>query len=91
LPTERTPHHPQIVVTSAGDLVVGWDEGEGGMRRVAWARGTPAAASAKFARGGVIDRERAVYPVLAPTESGVVLGWTGGPAEASHLGVQTVH
>jgi hypothetical protein len=88
LPTERTPHHPQIVVTPAGKLVVAWDEGEGGLRRVAWARGTLSAAPAKFVRGGVVDYERAVYPVLAATSTGVVLGWTGGPADASRLGLQ---
>ena len=90
LPTERTPHHPQVVVRPSGELVVAWDEGDAGTRRVAWARGTPGATSMKFARGGVVDRERAVYPALASTSSGVVLTWMGGPAEASHLGVQTM-
>jgi hypothetical protein len=90
LPTQQAPHHPQLVLAANGDLVAAWDEGDAGQRRIAWARGTFAGTSTRFVRGGVVDRERAVYPVLAPTPGGVVLAWTGGPAEASHIGTMRV-
>jgi len=87
LPTEETPHHPQLVVTRNGVLLAAWDEGGGGQRRIAFARATPSAAP-KFSRAGIIDDERAVYPALASTSRGAVLTWTGGPPEASHIGAQ---
>lgn len=90
LPTKDTPHHPQLVVAPDGNLIAAWDEGASGMRRVVWARGTTTGSTTRFARGGTMDSERAVYPTLAATASDVVLGWTGGPAEASHLGLRLI-
>lgn len=80
IPTEGTPHHPQLALDGSGRLVAAWDELAGGMRRVAVAEARPAA-TPTFARQLLSEREAAMYPVVARSTRGVVVAWTsGGPA-----------
>jgi hypothetical protein len=90
LPTENTPRHPQIVAGAGGDLIAAWDEGSEGVRRVVWARAVPSGDSVRFARAGVVEHERAVYPSLASTGAHVALAWTGGSGDASHISIQRI-
>jgi hypothetical protein len=83
IPTEGTPHHPQIALDQAGRVVVAWDELANGLRHVAVARMKPAGAGGEvfFTRQVVSGAEPAVYPVVARTSDGVIVAWaSGGPA-----------
>jgi hypothetical protein len=79
VPTEGVPRHPQIAVSSRGEVTVAWDEQAGGTRRVALARGTvDASGAARFARQTIADAAPAVYPVLGTVDDGTVVAWTSG-------------
>jgi len=77
LPTEGTPHHPQIAVAGDGALAVTWDELAGGARRAVMARGKlDARGRMRFTREPLSRGEPALYPVVAPVRGGVVVAWT---------------
>ena len=77
------PSHPQVVVDRSGHVFVAWDEVRDGIRRAAIAP---------------IDRSRSPeilgavtsYPVLAPTDGGLVAVWTSGPPDRSTIGVRVM-
>ncbi len=88
IPTEGTPHHPQLTIDGAGRLIAVWDELAGGTRHVALALGSAAAVSPPaFARQVLSGAEPATYPVVAPVGDGVLVAWTSGSPAASMIRV----
>jgi hypothetical protein len=79
------PSHPQIVIDSAGRIVVAWDESVDG-KRVAAARVIKVDSNQRATFGDVIalsSEEAGLYPVLAATNAGLIAVWTtGGSASA---------
>ena len=63
IPTEGTPHHPQLALDGAGRLVAAWDELAGGTRHVAVAEARATGGAPTFTRR-----------VLSGAEPGVVSG-----------------
>ena len=85
IPTEGTPHHPQLQVDGSGRLIVTWDELVSGKRHIAFARATIAGGSApRFAREVVSGEAAAVYPMAAATTGNeALIAWTsGGPGDS---------
>lgn len=84
IPTDGVPRHVQIALSPGGGLVLAWDEGADGSRRLAMAEGTPdASGGVQFERRVLGESAGATYPVLAATRAGVVTAWTSGSPEAS--------
>jgi hypothetical protein len=91
VPTEGVPHHPRIVVDSAGSLTVAWDELAKGVRRVAIARAAGAGKSAvDFRREQLTMQGAAVYPVLAVAGGDVIAAWTSGTSAESSIQVARI-
>ncbi|HXW06979.1 MAG TPA: sialidase family protein [Vicinamibacterales bacterium] len=79
------PSHPQIVVNNRGRIVVAWDETVGG-QRVASARELRVGAEASFGAVVTLAPEgRALYPVLAAADTGLVAVWATGGAPSRVL------
>jgi hypothetical protein len=78
VPTEGTPHHPQLTV-AGGTLVVIWDELKDGARRIVVTQRSLTTKSA-FARQVVSDDAPGIYPVVVSTQDGVLVAWTSGNA-----------
>ncbi len=89
IPTEGTPHHPQIALDAAGRVVVAWDELAGGTRHVAFARAMDARAAgpASFSREVLSGAEPAMYPAIVRVSDGVIVVWTSGTPAASVIRV----
>lgn len=86
------PMHPQIVLTSAGQPVIAWDEIVNGVRRAATvsARVTSAGAIA-FDVPQMLSNDRpSAYPILAIADAGPIAAWTRGPAESSVIAVAPI-
>ena len=86
------PSHPQIVLDPRGRIVVAWDESVNG-RRTAVVRELRREAGDRVAFGEPVTlatQEPAVYPVLAPTSSGLVAAWTAGSGDSSTIAVRTL-
>jgi hypothetical protein len=86
------PSHPQIVLDPRGRIVVAWDESVNG-RRTAVVRELRREAGDRVAFGEPVTlatQEPAVYPVLAPTSSGLVAAWTAGSGDWSTIAVRTL-
>jgi hypothetical protein len=88
IPTEGTPHHPQMALDGAGHLVAVWDELANGTRRVAMAQGSASSAAAPFTRQALGGAEPGVYPVVAHTSDGMIVAWTSGAPAASVIRVE---
>jgi hypothetical protein len=82
MPTEGVPHHPRIAVDGSGVLLV-WDEGMDGTRRIVMAR----RAGGSFKATVISDGTPGVYPMAVPVAGGVVAVWTSGRAPASAIRV----
>ena len=81
IPTEGVPRHPWIAHSSRDELVVAWDEGGSGTRRIALARGSVhAKGEVTFARQALGEPFAGTYPVVAAGSDGVTMAWTSGPA-----------
>jgi hypothetical protein len=79
LPTNGTPHHPQLAIDAAGQLVAAWDELENGTRHVAFARATAGGAGGPaFSRERLSEAGPAFYPVVADAGNGLIVAWTSG-------------
>jgi hypothetical protein len=85
LPSASTPHHPQIAVTSGGEVVVAWDETGAGGRKVAFAQGTADAAGVlTLAKSSLTGAGS--YPVVVATSDGPLAAWTtGGAGSVIHV------
>jgi hypothetical protein len=91
LPTEGTPRHVQIAVSAAGEIVAAWDEGSGGLRRLAFARGTPSTSgTVRFTRSADGADIAATYPVVAYTDNAMLAAWTSGGTEDSVIRVRPI-
>jgi hypothetical protein len=88
IPTEGTPHHPQLALDGAGHLVAVWDELANGTRHVAMAQASASAAAPAFTRRVLSATEPGVYPVVARTNDGMVVAWTSGAAAKSVVRVE---
>jgi len=88
LPAGDSAFHPQVVVTSTGQLVTAWDEGSSGTRRIRLAHGQiDQAGSVRFA---ALDDVSAPgdHPALAAVPDGVVVAWASGSGQTS--GIQVI-
>jgi hypothetical protein len=85
------PSHPQIVIERGGRTFVAWDETVNG-RRVAAARELRPQPDGAITFGDIImlsPNGPAMYPVLAPTDKGLVVVWTT-TGEPSRVEVRTI-
>jgi hypothetical protein len=87
IPTHDSAFHPQLVVTTGGDLIVAWDEGSSGTRRIGMAR------AALDGSGGVrfrsVDTVHAGdHPALATVPDGVLIGWAVRSGSASIIRIE---
>jgi hypothetical protein len=91
IPTDGTPRHPQVAITSRGSLVVAWDEQRDGTRRVVVSDGAAGAGGpVRFARVPMGIGERGEYPAVAAVENGYVIAWTSGPPAQSVIRVARI-
>jgi hypothetical protein len=90
LPTEGTPRHPQIAFGPNGSVVITWDEGEAGLRRVVTATGVSDGGAPRLSRRVLSATGLATYPVVARADGGFVLAWTSGPAASSVIRTQRI-
>ena len=77
------PSHPQVAVDRSGRVFVAWDEVRDGVRRAAIA---PIGGSKS---PEILDAVTS-YPVMAPTDGGLVAVWTSGPPDRSTIGVRVI-
>ena len=84
VPAEGTPHHPRIVLDGKTVVLV-WDEGQDGGRRVVAARRTGPAGP--FTRQVLSDATPGVYPMAAAVPGGIVVAWTSGRSSDSAIRV----
>ena len=77
------PSHPQVAVDRSGRVFVAWDEVRDGIRRAAIA---PIGGSKP---PEILDAVTS-YPVMAPTDRGLVAVWTSGPPARSTIGVRVI-
>lgn len=84
IPTVDVPRHVQMAIAPSGAVVVTWDEGAQGIRRVAFAHGIPDGNHrVTFERQVANGTAPATYPTLASTGAGVLAAWTrGGPTDS---------
>ncbi len=87
IPTQGTPRHPQIAVTSDGSLAIAWDEQLNGTRRVVAAEAV-ANGGPRFIRVPLGNSERGEYPVVAGVDDGFAAAWTGGVPPQTVIRVQ---
>ena len=86
VPTNGVPHHPRIAVDDRGVLLV-WDEGKDGTRRIVMARRVAGSFKSTVISGGTSG----VYPMAVPVAGdGVVVVWTSGRSAASMIRVARV-
>jgi hypothetical protein len=84
VPTEGTPHHPQLAVRRDGSIALAWDELANGTRRIAFATQTlERDGQIAFTRRALKDIDTGIYPALATVSDGVVVAWTSGPPDAA--------
>jgi hypothetical protein len=80
LPTEGVPRHAWMSEGPGAELIVVWDEGKEGTRRIALARGSvDPQGVVRFVRQPLGDRFTGTYPVVASTAHGAMVAWTSGP------------
>lgn len=89
IPTVDVPRHVQMAIAPGGAVVVTWDEGAQGIRRVAFAHGIPDANHrVAFERQVANGADPATYPTLASSQDGVLAAWTRGDPSDSVIGVE---
>jgi hypothetical protein len=89
IPTQGTPHHPQIAIGADGSLTIVWDEGANGKRAAAMARTTAdAAAGSPMTRTALSGG--AVYPVVAASGNAAIVAWTSVPSASSTIQVSRI-
>jgi len=86
------PGHPQIALAADGRLVFAWDEIVGGVRRAATIHArTSTTGTLTFDRPQMLSTDLpSAYPILAPTNDGMLVAWTRGPAASSVIAVQRI-
>jgi len=88
VPTEGTPHHPQLAVRRDGSIALAWDELVSGTRRIAFGTGTIGRdGQAGFSRQSLSGVDAGIYPALAAVSDGVVVAWTSGQPDAAIINV----
>jgi hypothetical protein len=88
VPTEGTPHHPQLAVRSNGSIALAWDELVDGTRRIAFGAGTVERdGQIAVNRQSLSGTEPGIYPALAAVPGAVVVAWTSGSADAAVINV----
>ena len=75
IPTQGTPHHPQIAIAPDGSPVFAWDELENGVRRAAFGKGL----GTRFSAG------EGAYPVVAATPDAIVTACATGARDGSAI------
>ena len=88
MPTQGTPHHPQIAIAADGSPVFAWDELENGVRRAAYGRRVARPGGGDGAGTFIRDRglaEEGAYPVLAATGDAVVTACAAGARDRSEI------
>ncbi len=89
IPTDGVPRHPQLAIGRDGAVVVVWDEGGDGMRRIASAYGVAEESGRlRFQRRPWSGSEPGVYPAIAATDNGLLAAWTTGPPATSVIRVR---
>ena len=89
IPTEGTPRHPQVVLSSRGSLVIAWDEQLKGTRQVVISDGVAdGRGPGHFTRVPLDIGARGEYPVVAAVEEGYLIAWTSGSSEQSVIRVK---
>lgn len=91
VPTFGSPKasHPQIAIDGSGAIYVGWDEVRSGARAAGIIEVKSTAKGVEFGAPEPIGAVTA-YPVMAPTERGLVAAWTSGPPNQSVIKVRRV-
>jgi len=88
IPTEGTPHHPQIARNADGSLTIVWDEIVNGTRRAVMARAVAGEnGSMRFTRRVLSEGDPAIYPVVVATNEGPLVAWTSGLSSSSAIRV----
>ena len=88
VPTEGTPHHPQLAVRRDGSIALAWDELVSGTRRIAFGTGTIGRdGQAGFSRQSLSGVDAGIYPALAAVSDAVVVAWTSGQPDAAIINV----
>ncbi len=91
IPTEGVPRHPWIAQGERNELVVVWDEGKDGARRIAAARVTvDERGDTHFVRQPLGDAFAGTYPVVAAGPGEATMAWTSGPAGQTMIRVARV-
>lgn len=84
VPSEGTPHHPQLTSRSDGSIALAWDEVINGSRRIAFATGTAGRdGRVAFTRRMLSGLETGMYPALAVASDGLVVAWTSGAPDTA--------
>ena len=76
------PSHPQVAVDGTGRVFIAWDEVREGVRRAAIA---PLGSKSPE----TLDRTTS-YPVMAATDTGLIVVWTSGAPDRSTIGVRVI-
>ena len=76
------PSHPQVAVDRTGRVFIAWDEVREGVRRAAIA--TLGSKSPE-----ILDATTS-YPVMAATDTGLIVVWTSGAPDRSTIGVRVI-
>jgi len=92
LPVNGAARHPQIAIAADGSLVIVWDEGINGQRRVVVAAaatgGVVGRQTLRFTRDLIGGAEPAVYPTVAAVSDAVLVAWTSGQSDRSTIRVE---
>ncbi len=96
VPAGDAAFHPQVAVAPNGDLLVVWDEGSSGTRRVRFSRGTasetrPGLVFSEFPKNQTRSGFTAPgsHPAVVATPTGAVIAWTSMGAGGSEIRVAT--
>ena len=94
VPAGDAAFHPQIAVAPSGDLLVAWDEGSSGTRRVRLVRGTvsktrPGLEFSEIPKNQTRSgfSEPGSHPAVVATSAGAVVAWTSRVNSGSEIRV----
>jgi hypothetical protein len=92
IPTQGIPRHVQMVIAPDDALLLAWDEGASGQRRVIFAKGTPGTdGGLETTRQVLTTGEGGAYPAVAATRVGPVVAWTTAVPQRSVIRIERVN
>jgi hypothetical protein len=91
VPTFGSPKasHPQITIDGSGQVFVAWDEVRGGVRGAGLVQIIPGTGGVMFGTPQSLG-QATMYPVMAPTERGLIAAWTSGSSDQSVIKVRRI-